>query len=82
LPATAEKPRAEQRREEQHRFQQVRDAVEAAGLRGAERRQRDRLRIEPEDEQVGAEHGATRDSEREERREQGDERDHPPPGEP
>ena len=81
-PDPAEEPRAEQGRYEQHRLEQVRDAVEAAGLRGAERRERDRLRVEPEREEVGREDRGAGDAEREERGRDAEQRDDPPAGEP
>ena len=82
IPSPAEEPGAEERRHEQHRLEQVRDAVEAAGLRGAERRERNRLRVEPEREEVAGEEGGTGEAEREQRGRQAEQRDDPPAGEP
>ena len=80
--APAEQGRAEQRREEKERREQVRDAVEAPGLRRAEGRERDSFGIEPERDEVGGEHGAAREAEGKHDRREPDERDGPPAGEP
>ena len=81
-PGAAEKRRSEDRRDEEHRLQQVGDAVEAPCLRGAERGQRDGLGVEAEDQQVGGQDGGAGEPERQDHRRRGDERDEPPAGEP
>ena len=81
-PGPAEKRWSEDRRDEEHRLEQVGDAVEAPCLRGAERGQRDGLGVEAEDQQVGGQDGGAGEPERQDHRRRRDERDEPPAGEP
>ena len=68
--------------EEEERLEEVRDAVEASRLGRPERRERDGLGVEAEDEEIRGEHGGAREPERQERRGEADEGDDPPAREP
>ncbi len=78
----AEERDPEERGDEEHRLEQVRDAVEAARLGRPEGREGDRLGVEPEGQQVCGEHRRTGRAEREQRGREPDERDDPPAREP
>ena len=78
----AEQRRPHDRGDEQHRLEQVGDAVEAARLGRAERRECNGAGVEAEDEEVGEEHRGAGEAEREEDRGERDEGDEPPSREP
>ena len=76
-PGTPEQGGADERRDEQHRLEQVVDAVEAARLGWAERRQRHRLGIDSHRHEVGGQDRGAGETEREEHgRDARGERDH------
>ena len=77
-----EERRSEDRRDEEHRLEQVGDAVEPPCLGRAERRQGDRLRVQPEDEEVREQDRRAREPERKHGGSQRHDRDHPPACEP